>query len=242
MDREKTNKGTSEINDVPGGVKNYGMPIWGARELTEEYLEARQRKRRGVDVPFLVLTLIILLIGVIMVLSASFARSYYLSGEPMRFFMRQLIFAVSGVCLMIVVSYVKVSTMSRWSLYGLLGAIGLLILVLFIGVKLNGARRWIGVGELTFQPSEIAKIAVILSFAQMTCKFGKSRMRTLKYGVLPFGAIAIIIVILLEREPHLSAAIIITALSGIMMFAGGTRLRWFLLIGLLGAAAVSILI
>lgn len=241
MSNESVENRIDEFETAHSSVRVDGLPHWKTRELADEYTEER-KKLTGVDLPFLLLTLVILMIGVIMVLSASFVRASYLSGEPMRFFSRQLIFAISGVALMILTSRVKVSTMSRFSMYSLLFSVALLVIVLFIGIELNGAKRWIGVGELTFQPSEIAKLAVILSFAQMICKFGGARMRTFKYGVAPFLAITAIIVILLEREPHLSAAIIITALMVIMMFAGGTRLRWFLLAGLAVAAIAGAVI
>jgi len=212
---------------------------WDERDLSNEFVETAQ-KSPGIDKPLLVITLVILLIGIIMVLSASFARGYYTSSEPLRLFIRQFVFAVSGVALMIITSRVSVRTISRWSMQLLLISIVLLVLVLMIGLKLNGARRWIGVGgensSLTFQPSEVAKLAIILAFAQMSCKLGKERMKTFKFGVFPFAIVTGVIIVLLRLEPHLSAIIIVTALTAIMMFAGGTRLRWFLLaVTILGA-------
>jgi len=211
---------------------------WNERDLSTELIDAG-KKTPGMDKPMLVITLVILLIGIIMVLSASFTRSLYLQGDPLRLFSRQLIFAVSGVALMLVTSRISVRTISRWSMQLLLVSIVLLVLVLIIGIRVNGARRWIGLGGengfMTFQPSEIAKMALILSFAQMMCKLGRDRMRTFKFGVIPFAVVTGIMIVLLRMQPHLSAIIIITALAAIMMFAGGTRLRWFLL-------AVTILI
>jgi len=239
MKRDNTEETLEDFSDTQASLVSDGMPSWKTRELSSEYLEAGQKRQR-VDLPFLVLTLVILLIGLIMMLSASFARSFFISGEPMRFFTRQLLFAVSGVALMLLVSRFKVSLMSRWSMHLLLLSIALLVFVLFSGLVFNNAKRWIGVGELTFQPSEIAKIAIILSFAQMMCRFGKKRMSTFKYGVLPFVTIAIVVALLLERQPHYSAAIIIVAISAIMMFAGGTRLRWFAMAGLLVVAALGL--
>ena len=245
MEKDKTGNTFNEYSDVQVGARSDGMPKWRSRELSSELIDEPQT-HAGVDAPFLALTLVILLIGIIMVLSASFARSYYLSGEPMRFFSRQLIFAVSGTALMLLVSRVKVSTMSRWSIHLLIISISLLVTVLLAGIRLNGARRWLGIGgensSFTFQPSEIAKVAVILSFAQIVCKFGRARMKTFKYGVLPFVVITAVTVILLGLEPHLSAAIIITLLAAIMMFAGGTRHRWFLIAGILAAAVIGALI
>ena len=85
---------------------------------------------------------------------------------------------------------------------------------------------YVELGFTTFQPSEIAKIAVILFDAELICRF-KGKMKTFKYGVLPFGIVAALIVGLLVLEPHLSASIIILAVTATMMFIGGTRLIWF---------------
>ena len=211
---------------------------WDERDLSDEFINTG-KKGPGIDKPMLVITLVILLIGVIMVLSASFARGFYTQSDPLRLFSRQFVFAVSGVALMLITSRISIRTISRWSMQLLLISLVLLVLVLIIGIRVNGATRWIGIGgensSLTFQPSEIAKLALILSFAQMICKLGKERMKTFKFGVLPFAVVTLAMIVLLRMEPHLSAIIIVTALAAIMMFAGGTRLRWFIL-------AVSILV
>jgi len=205
---------------------------WDERDLSEELVDFG-KKSPGIDKPLLVITLVILLIGVIMVLSASFARGFYTQSDPLRLFSRQFVFAVSGIALMFITSRLSIRTISRWSMQLLIVSMVLLVLVLIIGIRVNGARRWIGIGgensSLTFQPSEIAKLALILSFAQMTCKLGRDRMQTFKYGVIPFAVITLIMIVLLRMEPHLSAIIIVTALAAIMMFAGGTRLRWFMI-------------
>ena len=117
----------------------------------------------------------------------------------------------------------------------------LLMLVPIIGVKANGSRRWLGVGGLTLQPSELAKLAVILSFSLLTCRF-QGKMRSFRYGILPFLAILGIIIGLLILEPHFSASIIIIVIGGVMMFLGGVGLGWF--IAALGSvfAAVAVLL
>ncbi|MCL2401926.1 MAG: FtsW/RodA/SpoVE family cell cycle protein, partial [Oscillospiraceae bacterium] len=221
-----------------------GMPQWEARELSSKYAkkDAKTREKRGnIDLPFLILTLIILLIGVTMVLSASFARAYIVSGNPLRFFSRQLVFAVSGVALMMLVSRIRVSMMQRWSMLLLLGSVILLVLVILFGDRINGARRWINLGFTTVQPSEITKLAVIMAYASMICGFEK-KMRTFKYGILPFVFFTGLIVMLLLRQPHLSASIIIIAQTAIMMFAGGAPLRWFVIPMVLIIAVVGLLI
>ena len=231
--------------DVQAGALVSGVPKWNTRELTAEYVGAEQKKP-GVDIPFLVLTLLILMIGVIMVLSASFARGYYTAGEPMRVFTRQLVFAISGVAIMLVVSRINVKMMSRWAYIMLIFSIVMLIAVLFVGIEANDAKRWLGFegggGSFSFQPSEVAKLALILSFSQWICTKGRKKMGTFKYGVAPFGIVAAITVGLLMLEPHISASIIIIMLTAIMMFAGETRLRWFVLGILVVAAIIGLLL
>jgi cell division protein FtsW len=183
-------------------------------------------KRGAIDLPFLILTLVILTVGVIMVLSASFAREYYTSGDPMNIFFRQLLFAVTGVVLMFLASRMPVDFYRRIAFPLLALSVFMLLLVPIIGVEDNGARRWIDLGFTTFQPSELAKLAEILMFAMMICKY-KDKMQTFKYGVLPFALVVVVIVGLLILEPHLSASVIIIAVAIVMMFAGGTQYKWF---------------
>ena len=210
----------------------------GIRHL-DDYRVEKNARRSSVDLPFLSLTLLLLTVGVVMVLSASFARSYYTSGNPMKYFSSQTVFAVTGVVLMLVVSRIRLSFYRRAALPLFLFSVLLLVAVPFIGVEVNGSTRWLSLGFTTFQPSEIAKIAVVLLFANMICVF-KDKMKTFKYGVLPFVLIVLVVVGLLYLEPHLSASVIIVLIAGIMMFAGGTRMRWFAL-ALLIVAAVAYL-
>ncbi len=204
-----------------------------------------RKKRGGLDLPLLVLVVVVLTIGVIMVLSASFARAYYTSKQPLYIFSRQLLFAITGVALMLVVSKIRVSVFRQWSTILLGVSILLLAAVLVLGVVGGGSRRWIDLGFTTFQPSEITKLAVILAFSSMICKTGPKKMKTFRYGLLPFGIILAVIVGLLILEPHLSASVIIIGITIILLIAGGTNLKWFgiavLVICGLGVLAVAML-
>ena len=210
-------------------------------DYTEE-----QEGTGGLDLPFTLLVVLLLTIGVIMVLSASFASAYYdpaheTGGNPTYYFARQLVFALGGVGVMFICSKFPPSFYRRISGIVMLVALGTLLAVLVVGSRVNGARRWIDLGFTTFQPSEIAKIAVILYFSALICRF-KDRMRSFRHGILPFAGILLIIVALLIGEPHLSASIIILAIGAVMLFIGGTRLYWF--VGgacILGIAGVIIL-
>ena len=131
--------------------------------------------RRAADLPFVLLTMLLLAIGVVMVLSASFASAYYdIQGEtghdPVNFFSRQAVFAAAGTAAMWLFSLIPMETYRRLS--GALMLLSLLGLgaVLAVGTVVNGARRWIDLGFTTFQPSEITNSAIILYFSALICK------------------------------------------------------------------------
>lgn len=197
-----------------------------------DYTEDSTIGRGNFDVPFTLLTLLLLTIGVIMVLSASYARAYYSGLKATNYFIRQLIFAVGGVGVMFILSKFPMTFYRRISPIIMGVALVTLLAVPFIGTKVNGARRWIDLGFTTFQPSEIAKVAVIMYFAALICKY-KGKMKTFRYGIVPFGGILLLIIGLLVLEPHFSASIIIIAIGAVMLFLGGARLFWFI-----GALAV----
>ena len=203
-------------------------------------------KRAGMDISFLALVVILLAIGVTMVLSASFARAYFdpggvTKGKATYYFIRQFIFAALGVAAMIICSRLPVGFYKRFSMPVLIAAVILLMLVPIIGTNANGAKRWIALGAFTIQPSEIAKIGIILAFASMICA-RRGRMKSFRYGILPFAAILAAIVGLLVLEPHFSASIIIVAIGGVMLFLGGARLVWFIAAAVAAGGGIAVLL
>ncbi|MBR5095055.1 MAG: putative lipid II flippase FtsW [Oscillospiraceae bacterium] len=203
---------------------------------------ARTAAREAFDRSFFLLVILLLTIGVVMVLSSSFPRAYYdpgriTGGNAVYYFVRQLIFASLGVGAMLLASRVPMAVYRRWAFPFLGLTLLLLALVPLIGVEANGSRRWLGVGGLTLQPSELAKLAVILCFAALIERTG-DRMRSFRYGILPFLGILAAIIGLLVLEPHFSASIIILAIGGAMLFLGGVGIGWFL--AALGGAGAGI--
>ena len=218
----------------------YGSAELGIRETKDKV------KRAGMDISFLALVMILLTVGVTMVLSASFARAYYdpggvTGGKPAYYFVRQLVFAAAGVAVMLVCSRLPPGFYRRFSMPLLAAAVLLLALVPLIGTNANGAKRWIGLGAFTVQPSEIAKIAVILSFSSMICA-RRGRMTSFRHGILPFAAVLAAIVGLLVLEPHFSASIIIVAIGGAMLFLGGARLAWFIAAAIAAGGGIAVLL
>ena len=198
--------------------------------------------RSGMDMPFLFLILTLLVIGLVMLFSASYANAYYRHGSSYFFISRQAVFAVLGVTAMIFISYFDYHHLHKFAIPILLLSFMMLALVLFMP-RINGVHRWIDLGPLgQFQPSELSKFAVILVFAHLI-SLNFKRMDTFRYGVLPYILILGATVGLLVLEPHISATVIMVLLAAVMLFVGGVRLRWFgLAFGGAGAAVAYLVL
>lgn len=194
--------------------------------------DVEKRAETGVpDIPFLALAVCLTALGLVMIYSASYARALYETGDSGYFFKRQMMFALIGIAAMLAVSRVR-PEMIRKLAFPVLGVSILFLVLVFvpgIGQSENGATRWVRLG-VSFQPSEIAKLGVILSFAALISAF-QEKMETFRWGILPFGAILLVIVILLRMEPHNSAIVIVVCTAGTMLFLGGVKYRWFALGG-----------
>ena len=211
-----------------------------------DYTYDNPADRGSIDLPFALLTLLLLTVGVVMVLSASFARAYYdpagtTNGNATYYFVRQALFALCGVGVMFVCSRFPMGFYRHISGIVMMVSLALLVLVLVpgIGEKANNARRWINLGFTTFQPSEIAKIGVIMFFSVLICRY-KEKMRDFRHGIVPFAAILGVICFLLVLEPHMSAIIIILAIGMVMLFLGGLPLYWFIGGGIAGGALLGV--
>lgn len=191
-------------------------------------------ERGLLDVPFLVLTVLLVLIGVLMMFSASYARAYSTEGKATYYFARQAVFAIVGIGIMLFFSTWNYQIWRSVSFFILAAAIVFLLLVPLIGIEENGAKRWIYLGFTSFQPSEVAKLGIVLTFASMISYY-RERMQSFREGILPFVVILAVVCGLLVLEPHLSAIIIILGVSAAMLFLGGVKLRWFALgLGVVG--------
>ena len=207
----------------------------------ERTLYAKENHRRfggaSVDPVFLILLILLLAVGLTMLYSASSAQSEYDTGYEIstRYLQKQAVCAVIGLITMAAFSRIPADFWYRfaWPLYGI--SIGLLLLVLVAGESVNGARRWINIAGIQFQPSEIAKFTMIVLFARLTRGFGTDA-RKFRYGVLGFGGALLGILIPLALEKHLSAIMLMGMVAVVMMFVAGTHPKW-LLAGALAAVA-----
>jgi len=186
-------------------------------------------KGEGIDRPFLIILLILLAAGLGMLYSASSAQSLYDTRyvSSTRYLQKQAACALIGLGAMWVCSRIEPSfwLKAAWPLYGI--SIALLLGVLLFGQSVNGAKRWINIAGLQFQPSEIAKFTLILLFARLTKGFGP-QAKQFRYGVLGFGAALLGILVPLALEKHLSAILLMGMVAVIMMYVAGTNVRWLL--------------
>ena len=195
-------------------------------------------ERNGIDLTFLFLVLILLSIGLIMMFSASYASSYYETGDSFYYIKRQLLFAVVGVVMMLAIANIDYRILHRFAFLIYAGTLFLLVVVLIVPTR-EDAKRWINLGFTTFQPSELAKFAIVLIFAHLI-SVNYERMKNPRYGVWPFLVLLGVVVMLMLLEPHLSGTILIVSIGVVMMFVGGTDLKWFMLGGvLIGVAIVA---
>ena len=199
--------------------------------------ESRELAKGPIDLPFCLLVLLLTAIGLVMLLSASFPSAYYETdgANPMRYFIRQGIFAVMGIAAMFLVGRINYQRFRGAARILLFVAVALLLLVIVpgVGITRNNATRWLGFGSFTFQPSEIAKVAVVVYFADSISR-KKDKMRTLRYGILPYCLILGVIAFLMMLEPHLSGAILILGAGAVLMLVGGINWGW--VIGAISAA------
>lgn len=208
--------------------------------------------RGGIDRVFLYILLSLLVFGLVMLFSASYVVSYSETqgseggASSYVYIIKQLGFALGGCAVMVAVSYFDYHHLHKFAFPVALVTIGLLIAVLglrgtgFVPL-VNGAYRWIFIGPINFQPSEIAKFALILLFAHLI-SINYERMETFLFGALPFFLIYGVFAGLIVAEKHISATVILTLLAFTMMWLGGTKIRWFVIVfGSIAAIAAVII-
>ena len=184
------------------------------------------------------ITLVLLGFGLVMILSASSVSSYTQYGSSFLFFQRQVVWAVVGVAGMLVASRIDYH---RWRGLGwlvLLATIAGLILVLHpaFGVRVGGSSRWLGVGSMRVQPSEIAKLALLLVAADVAVR-KNGRMTTLREVVLPLGVLVALVSGLILLQPDLGTALIAVAIVFVVVFVAGVPLPLIGGLGLLGGVS-----
>lgn len=200
----------------------------------------QQKNQKPLDFILCITVFLLLALGITMVLSASAPSSYsQYNGNSYYYVIRQAIFALVGIALMFIISKIDYRIYKKF--YKVAYYISILALVLVvvpgIGVSVNGAKRWVDLGFGSFQPSEIAKIGLIIFYAAYLSDH-KAELNSFVDGFIkPLLYLIPPIAILFFIQDHLSASIIIIAITCIMMVMAGSRLKYFLTAGVAGLSA-----
>lgn len=244
-------RGIETINDKYEDVLAKDDPALSSpiSAVEEEKPKERILVRGGIDVHFLVIVIALALFGLVMSLSASSYFSYKETGDSMYYFKRHVFFLIIAV--LFTVPLIMFMRPKYWRPFGIAvyaGSVVLLIAVLFIGMTGKGAQRWIDLGFITVQPSEIAKMGLIMLLAYVMSKHEKQIELNqrfggqFRYGVLYPGLAIALVCGLVVLEKHLSGLIILGLLGLFIMFIGGTDKRWLGLICIVGVIAVAVVL
>ena len=196
-----------------------------------------------IDILFVVILIILLTIGLVMLFSASYVYAYNKFGDSFKFIKQQIIFAIVGVGVMFVTSKIDyhIYKKSAWPLYAAI--VILLGIMLVLPPMISGVdyKRWLVIGPINFQPSEIAKFSIVVLFAYLMEKYQK-KMQSFVFGYVFFLILLGIVCVLVVLEPHLSATVLIFMIGIVMMFVGGIKKKYLFIsagvVGGLGAIAI----
>lgn len=195
------------------------------------------------DLTFLSFVLILLTIGLVMLFSASYAYSYENYGNSYKFIVKQALFAGGGILAMFITSRINYHVWQKmsWLIFGATTLLLIILLILPPMVSGMSVKRWFAIGSLTFQPSEIAKFAVVILFSTLIAA-NQKLMNNWKFILFLFGVLAITC-LLVVLEPHLSATVLIAAIGVVLIYIGGLNRKVVvagIVIAVVGVAAVIV--
>ena len=207
----------------------------------EQPKETIIRLRGSVDRPFLILVIILVLIGSAMVFSASYAYAEYHFGDSLYFIRSQLRWVVVGFALMFVAMNFDYRWFQKLTMPAFFGTLVLLCLVPVIGKTVKGATRWIELGPIQIQPSEMMKLALVMVLA-LYIAANRGQMGKFRYGILfPYTIIGSVCFVT-ALEKHLSATMILLMIGTLVIFIGGAPTKWLAIFMGSGAGLVALAI
>ncbi|MBR6701495.1 MAG: putative lipid II flippase FtsW [Firmicutes bacterium] len=198
--------------------------------------------RKNGDFIFIFTVAILVIIGIVMVFSASYYTALNAEGDAYHYLKRQLIWVAIGTFVMIVASRFPYKILGIWAMPILLGA-GVLLLLVWtpLGVEINEARRWIGVGSITVMPGELAKPAIAIFVAKYLSR-KPGIIKDLKNGVLPTLLVMVIFAGLIMVQPSMSTAMTLCGIVIFIMIAAGMKVSHLAALGIAGVSAAVVLI
>ena len=199
------------------------------------------------DLPFLLTVVLLALFGTVTVFSAGYAYAAFRYGDAGYFMRRQILWLAVGLVAMFFSSHIRPSVYEALTPVFYAVTLLLLLLVLAIGWVGNGAQRWISVGPVTIQPSEIAKMTMVMMLARYFAVFGeqaldrKKKRNIFLYGTLFPGVILLLPILLVMLQKHLSCIIILGAIGLLTILAAGVGTRYIGIFTALGGVGVTCL-
>lgn len=180
--------------------------------------------KRGLDIILLFAVLALVGIGVVMVYSTSAIIAGDRFGDPYYFLKRQALYAAVGFVLMIVMMFLPYEILKRFAYPILVSSVLLLIAVLIpgIGHRTGGAMRWLKIQSFSFQPSEFAKLGLVIFLAYLLTK-KEEKIRSFSFGFLPPVLLSGLVIALVMKEPDFGAAFFLTVMVFLLLFVGGAR-------------------
>ncbi len=186
-------------------------------------------------------TILLVFIGIIMVFSASYVQSSFKHHDAYYFLKRNVIYAILGFISMMFISNIDYTFWKKNAkAIGIVATILLLLVITPLGIKANGARRWLGFGGLTIQPAEIAKFATIIITAKII-EIRYDKMKSLTKGVIPVLIVPIIFFALIMCQPNMSTAGTIILVVFVMVFVAGMNMKFVIAMFGSGVAAFLVL-
>jgi cell division protein FtsW len=193
-------------------------------------------KKLSTDPLLFTVTAALLGLGLVMVWSASTALAQEHYGSPYHFVVRQIVWACLGVTLMLTLMRIDYRKLRQPSvIYTVLGVTSLLLIVVLFLPSVNDTRRWIRLGQLSFQPAELAKFALVLYLAYHLERRGE-RVNEFLTSLFPALLLLGWFSFLIYQQPDLGSAATLALIGCVMLFLGGVRMRYFTAFGLLGVA------
>lgn len=212
-------------------------------KINRKFLNSTQSR---IDIYLLSLVILLGIFGTIMVFSAgsSYAKARY--DDEFYFIKRQLVWLSSGIIIMLLSSRLNIEILKKYTPYAYGVTLALLILVLVVGFVGNGAKRWISIGPITIQPSEIAKLTLILMLSyyfesKESLALSKESRKSFVFGTLLPILIMVIPILLVMLQKHLSCIIILGTIGICLIIASGVRLKYIYVFSAIGVSLVSAL-
>lgn len=217
--------------------REYNDAVYSEKLTVEKLDTAKPLQKGSVDMWFLLWAMILLCFGIVMCYSAGVVDAMESYDDPLHYLVRNIILSVVAIAITVpCVIFVRPWMWRAFSLIAYAAAVILLIAVLFVGTVGGGAERWIAIGPITVQPSEIAKLAVVMVLALYLEKYEKQVNSTQKFGghfkhgfLMPMIFIGILCALIIG-QPHISGVMIVGIIGVAVMFMGGTRLRWIFML------------